>query len=72
MGNLVAHDVMTSLIYLFFIYTLFFLYKSKRYMCLCNVGKCSSIRRIVKPSLAKFYWNGIQYTTSISHKFDEQ
>ena len=40
MGNLVAHDVMVSLIYFYFIYTLFFFYKSKRYMCLCNVRKC--------------------------------
>ena len=43
MGNLIAHDAVVSLIYFYFIYTFFF-YKSKRYMCLCNVGKCSSFR----------------------------
>ena len=69
MGNLVAHDVMASLIYLCFIYTLFF-FKSKRYMCLCNVGKCSRFRRRVKPSLAWFSWDDILYNSSISHKFD--
>ena len=68
LGNLVAHDVFVSLIYFYFIYTLFF-YKSKWYMCLCNVRKCSSLRRRVKPSLAWFSWDGIQYSTSISHKF---
>ena len=56
MGNLVAHDVVASLIYFRFIYTLFFLYKSKRYMCLCNVGKSSSFIRRVKPSFAWFFW----------------
>ena len=40
MGNLVADDAMTSLIYFCFINRYFFFYKSKRYMCLCNVGKC--------------------------------
>ena len=69
MRNLVAHDAMTSLIYFCFIYTLFF-YKSKRYMCLCNVGKCSSFRRRVKPSFAWYFWDGIPYGTIISHKFD--
>ena len=40
MGNLVTDDVVASLIYFCFIYALFFFfYKSKRYMCLCNVGK---------------------------------
>ena len=68
MGNLVAHDAMANLTYFRFIYTFF--YKSKRYMCLCNVGKCSSFRRIVKPSFALFFWDGIRYATSISHKFD--
>ena len=38
-------------------------------MCLCNVGKCSSFRRRVKPSLARFSWDGIPYATSISDKF---
>ena len=72
MGNLVAHDAMASLIYFCFSYTLllFFFYKSKRYMCLCNVGKCSSFRRRVKPSFAWFFWDGIPYGTIISHKFD--
>ena len=32
MGNLVPHDVVASLIYFYFIYTLFFFYKSKRCM----------------------------------------
>ena len=32
-GNLVADDVVASLIYLCFIYTLLFFYKSKRCMC---------------------------------------
>ena len=68
MGNLVAHDAMASLIYLCFINTFFF--KSKRYMCLCNVGKCSSFRRRVKPSFAWYFWDGIPYGTIISHKFD--
>ena len=53
MGNHVAHDVLASLIYFYFTYTFFF-YKSKRNMCLCNVRKCSSLRQIVKPSLASF------------------
>ena len=58
MGNLVAHDVMASLIYFRFIYTLLLLlfYKSKRYMCLCNVGKCSIFRRRVKPYFAWVFW----------------
>ena len=33
LGNLVAHDVVASLIYLCFIYTLLFFYKSKKCMC---------------------------------------
>ena len=49
MGNLVAHDVVARLNYFYFIYTLFFLYKSNRYTCLCNVRKCSSFRRRVRP-----------------------
>ena len=53
-GNLVAHDVLASLIYFYFIYTLFSFYKAKRYMCLCNVRKCSSFRRKVKRSFARF------------------
>ena len=52
MGNLVAHDAMASLIYFYFIYTFFFFYKSQRYMYFCNVRKCSSFRRRLKPSLA--------------------
>ena len=32
MGNLVAHDVLASLIYFYFIYTLFSFYKAKRYV----------------------------------------
>ena len=43
MGNLLAHDVVASLNYLFYLHIIIF-YKSKRYMCLCNVGKCSSFR----------------------------
>ena len=39
-------------------------------MFLCNVRKCSSLRRRVKPSLAWFSWDGIPYATRISHKFD--
>ena len=70
MGNLVANDAMASLIYFRFINTLFF-YKSKRYMCLCNVGKCSSFRRRVKPSFAWFFWDGMPYGNIISHKFDK-
>ena len=70
MGNLVAHDVLASLIYFYFIYTLIFFYKSKRHMSLCNVRKCSSFRQKDKPSLAWFFWYGIPYATSISHKFD--
>ena len=71
MGNLVAHDVVASLIYFCFIYELLlFFYKPKRYMCLCNVGKCSSFRRRVKPSFAWFFWDGIPYHTIISYKFD--
>ena len=70
MRNLIAHDAMASLIYFCFIYTLYFFYKSKRYMCLCNVGKCSSFRRRVKPSFAWYFWDGIPYGTIISHKFD--
>ena len=69
MRNLVAHDAMASLIYFCFIYK-FFIYKSKRYMYLCNVGKCSSFRRRVKPSFAGFFWDGIPYGTINSHKFD--
>ena len=69
-GNLVTHGVLASLIYFYFIYTLFFFYKSQRYMCLCNVRKCSSFKRRVKPSLAWFSSDGIPYSTSISHKFD--
>ena len=63
MGNLVAHEAMARLIYFCFSYTLLFLYKSKRYMCLCNVGKCSSFRRRVKPSFAWFFlgWYSIWY-----------
>ena len=70
MGNLVTDDVVASLIYFCFIYALFFFYKSKRYMCLCNVGKCSSFRQRVNPSFAVFFWTGIPYGTIISHKFD--
>ena len=70
MGNLVAHVVMASLIYFCFSYTLLFLYKSKRYMCLYNVGKCLSFRRGVKPSAPWFLGDGISYGTIISHKFD--
>ena len=70
MGNFVAHDVVASLIYFCFIYELLlFFYKPKRYMCLCNVGKCSSFRGRVKPSLARFSLDGILYATSILHKF---
>ena len=69
MGNLVAHDVMASLIYLCFIYTFFF-YKSKRYICLCNVGKCSSFRERGKPSFAWFFWDSIPYGIIIPHNFD--
>ena len=64
MQNLVGHDAVASLIYLCFICTLlFFMYKSKRYICLCNVGKCSRFRRIVKPSFAGFFlgWYSIWY-----------
>ena len=39
-------------------------------MCLSNVGKWSNFRRIVKPSFASFFWDGIPYGTIISHKFD--
>ena len=67
MENLVAHDVLTSLIYFYYIYIY---YKSKRNMCLCNVRKGSSLRRSVKPSLAWFSWDGIPYATSFLHKFD--
>ena len=35
-------------LFLFYLY-IFFIYKSNRYTCLCNVGKCSSFRRRVKP-----------------------
>ena len=70
MRNIVVHDVMASLIYFYFIYTLLFFYKSKRYICLCNVGKCSSFRRRVKPSFVGFFWDGIPYGTMMSHKFD--
>ena len=70
MGNLVDHDSVASLIYFYFIYALFFLYKSRRYMCLFNVGKCSSFKRRIKPSLAWFFWDDISYVTSTSHKFD--
>ena len=70
MGNLVVDDVVASLIYFYFINTLLFFYKSKRYMCLCNVGKCSSFTWRVKPSFARFFWDGIPYGTIISHKFD--
>ena len=35
-------------------------------MCLCNVRKCSSFRRRVKPSFAWIVWDG----TIISHKLD--
>ena len=66
-GYLVAHDVLASLIYFYFIYTLIFFYKSKRHMSLCNVRKCSSFRRRVKPSLTWFSWDGIPYSTTISH-----
>ena len=69
MGNLVADDAVASLIYFCFIYDFFF-YKSKRYMCLCNVRKCSSFIRRVKPSFAWFFWDGIPYGTIISHKCD--
>ena len=68
MGNLIVHEVVASLNYFYFIYTLF-CYKSNRYTCLCNVGKCSSFRRRVKPSLTWFSWYGNPYATSISHKF---
>ena len=68
MENLVAHDVVAILIYFWFIYTFFF-YKSKWYVCQCSIGKCSSCRRRVKPSLAWFSWDGILYVTNISHKF---
>ena len=61
MGNLVGHDVMATLIYLCFIYTFFL--KSKIYMGLCKVRKCSSFRRRVKPSIAWFFWDGIPYGT---------
>ena len=53
MGNLVVDDVVACSIYFCFIYTFF--YKSKRYMCICNVGKCSSFRRRGKPSFAWFF-----------------
>ena len=69
MGNLIAHEVVASLNYFYFIYTLF-CYKSNTYTCLCNVGKCSSFRRRVKPSLAWFFWDGIPYGTIISYKFE--
>ena len=39
-------------------------------MCLCNVGKCLSFKRRVKPSIAWFFCDGIPYGTTISHKFD--
>ena len=64
MGNLVSHDVLASLIYFYFIYTLFLLYKFKRYMCVRIVRKCSSLRRKVKPSLACFFWDCIPYVTT--------
>ena len=70
MGNLIAREAMASLIYFCFSYTLLFLYKSKRYMCLCNVGKCSSFRRRVKPSFTWFFWDGIPYDTIISHNIN--
>ena len=69
MGNLVAHDVLGSLINFCFVYT-FFLFINLKDMCLCNVGKCSSFKRKVKPSFAWFLWVGIPYGTIISHKFD--
>ena len=56
---------------LFYLYIILYIYKSKRYMCLCNVGKCSSFRRGVKPSSAWFFGDGISYGTIISLKFDE-
>ena len=71
MGNLVVDDVLACLIYFYFIYTLLFFYKSQRYMYFCNDRKCSSFRRRVKPSLAWFSWDGIPYSTNISHKFDK-
>ena len=43
-GNLVAHDILASLIYFCFIYTLFFFYKFRRYMYFCNLRECSSFR----------------------------
>ena len=64
MHNLLAHDVVATLIYFCFSYTLFFLINLKE-VCV-NVGKCSSFRRIVKPFLAWFSWDGILYATSIS------
>ena len=68
MGNLVAHDVLSILCYFWFIYTLsFFLYKSKRYMCSCSIGKCSSFRRRVKPSLAWCSWDGIRFISILQY-----
>ena len=70
MGNLIADDAMASLIYFFLFIHYYFFNKSKIYMCLCNVRKCSSFRRRVKPYFAWFFWDGIPYGTIISHKFD--
>ena len=70
MGNLVDHDVLASSIYFYFIYTLFFFYKSQRYMYFYNVRKFSSFRQRVQSSLAWISWDGILYSTSILHKFD--
>ena len=69
MGNLVVHVAVASLIYFCLIYTFFYI-NLIEYICLCNVGKCSSFRQRVKPSFAWFFWDGIPYGTIISHKFD--
>ena len=69
MRNLVALDIVASLIYFCFIYTFFYI-NLIEYICLCNVRKCSSFRRRDKPSFAWFFWDGIPYCTIISHKFD--
>ena len=65
MGNLVAHDVMESLIYLCFIFT------NIKYVCV-NVmqGNAQVLDEELNLLLLGFFWDGIPYGTIISHKFD--
>ena len=67
MGNLVADDVVASLIYLF----LYIFFINLKDICVYVMwGNAQVLDEELNLLLLGFFWDGIRYGTIISHKFD--